>query len=202
MLTRLLRMMRCKRAPSAPVPVGEAGRQGSGSRGTECGTHILRNQRGFTLIELLVSVLVMTVSIFGVIGMQTMALQANTIAHQLTTGSALAQQMLEDILAFPLDNRTVNTTNVSTSAPYNYGGYNLGSTQDGGFPLSLTVVPPTYSQTMTDPNGGSYTATYTTLVGTAANGVPVGVSRITVTVNYSYRKIQKRVTMTGFKRTT
>jgi prepilin-type N-terminal cleavage/methylation domain-containing protein len=201
MLKRLLAVLKGNPASGALMPDGTRSRGGTPAK-ARCGKDLLQGQGGFTMVELLISILVMSVAIFGVIGMQTVALKSNTVAHQLSIGSALAQQVLEDILALPIDNRTVNTTNTSTSAPYIYGAVNLGTVRDGGFPVSPATSPPTYTTFMDAPNGGRYTATYTTLVGSSANGIPTGVSRITVTVNYSNSGTAKSVTMTGFKRTT
>jgi prepilin-type N-terminal cleavage/methylation domain-containing protein len=201
MLKRLLAVLKGNCASGAVVPDGNRPRGGTLAK-ARFGKALLQGQSGFTMVELMISIFVMTVAVFGVIGMQTVALKSNTVAHQLTIGSSLAQQVLEDILALPIDNRTVTTTNTSAKPVYVYGAVNLGSVKDGGFPVYPATIPPTYTTFLDAPSGGRYTATYTTLVGSSANGVPSGVSRITVTVNYSNSGVAKSVTMTGFKRTT
>ena len=178
-------------------PAGGAGRRQGGLPGARFSA-IPNHQHGFTLIELLVSVLIMAVAVFSLIALQSAALRSNSIAHQLSIGSALSQQVLEDIMALPIDDPTVTTTNSSTTSPYVYCG----------FPVSPATTPPSYTSFLAYSSGGRYTATYTTLVGNANNGVPSGVSKITVTVNYSYllqktggKGVAKSVTLTGFKRT-
>jgi prepilin-type N-terminal cleavage/methylation domain-containing protein len=190
-------MLRRNRTKGVSEPGGGAGRRQGRLPGARLSA-IPNEEHGFTLIELLVSVLIMAVAVFSLIALQSAALQANSIAHQLSIGSALSQQVLEDIMALPIDDPTVTTTNSSTTSPYVYSG----------FPVSPATTPPSYTSFMVDPSGGRYSATYTTLVGNANNGVPSGVSKITVTVNYSYlaqktggKGVAKSVTITGFKRT-
>lgn len=132
------------------------------------------NQKGFTLVELLVAILLLTVGIFAVIAMQTTSMNANSIAMRLSVASSLAQEALEDILSRPAD-----TPDFRTSSIYDY---DLDPTTDG---KSITLQ-----------GGGTYSATYETIVGQAA-GVPQGITQIIVTVTGGGRT----VSVSGFKRT-
>jgi len=136
---------------------------------------VLKNQNGFTLIELLVAVLLMSIGIFAVIGMQTFSINGNSISMKLSVASSLAQEALEDILSWKSDD-----TRITKSVAY--AEYDLN--------------PATAAKTITIPAAGTYSASYATTVGPAA-GIPYGVTKVTVTVTGGGRT----VTVTGFKRT-
>jgi len=55
-------------------------------------------QRGFTLIEVLVSVLIFTLGILGLVGMQASAIKFSTDAHQRAQATFLADQLLARML--------------------------------------------------------------------------------------------------------
>jgi type IV pilus modification protein PilV len=139
---------------------------------------VLKSQNGFTLIELLVAVLLMSIGIFAVIGMQTFAINGNSIAMKYSVASSLAQEALEDILSWKSDDTRI-TKSVANAV------YDL---EPDPAKTSVTSV--------TIPGAGTYNATYTTTVGPAA-GIPYGVTKVTVTVTGG----GKTVTVTGFKRT-
>jgi type IV pilus assembly protein PilV len=146
--------------------------------GSGQGRSLLRSQQGFTLLEMLIALTLMAIGIFAVLGMQTVAMNSNTIANQLTVASSLCQETLEDVLSWDATNPVF-----TTGGQYDYAGFPGGS------------------KTFTDGTLGSYTARYTTTVGTATNGIPIGATGILVTVTYSYRGASKQVSMTGMKRT-
>jgi type IV pilus assembly protein PilV len=153
--------------------------RGAGARaGSQRGGALLRGQQGFTLLEMLIAITLMAIGVLAVLGMQTVAMNSNSIANQLTVGSSLCQEVLEDVLSWDSTNAVF-----SSGAQYDYAGFPGGS------------------KTFTDGTLGSYTAQYTTTVGTAANGIPVGDTGIAVTVTYHYRGTTKQVTMSGLKRT-
>ncbi len=58
---------------------------------------ILRPQSGFSLIELLVALIVFTIGLLAVAGLQTVSKQANYESLQRTTAAQVANGMLEDI---------------------------------------------------------------------------------------------------------
>lgn len=67
------------------------------------GFHFGSSDRGFSLIELLTAMTVFTVGLLAVASMQLTAIRANASAHSLTTVSALAEGVLEEILALAGD---------------------------------------------------------------------------------------------------
>lgn len=136
--------------------------------------HQRQGQEGFTLVELLVAILLMTVGIFAVIAMQTTSMNANSIAMRLSVATSLAQEAMEDILSRPAD-----TQNFKTAGTYDYD-----------------LDPGTAENTITLPGGGTYSATYQTIIG-PADGVPQGITQVVIRVTGSGRD----VTVTGFKRT-
>lgn len=58
---------------------------------------ILRPQSGFSLIELLVALIVFTIGLLAIAGLQTVSKQANYESMQRTTAAQVANGMLEDI---------------------------------------------------------------------------------------------------------
>ena len=59
--------------------------------------------------------------------------------------------------------------------------------------------PITYTSILTDANSGVYKANYSVIVGTSGNGIPTGVSKIVVTVTYTYKGLTKTITVYGSK---
>lgn len=106
-------------------------------------TSQINSQNGFTLVEVLVAVLIMVIGVFATLSLISTSMKANTHANQLTTKTALAQQMIEDMLSRDKSSLDVPVTN----APYN-----LNIT---GAAVDLSVN-----------GGGTYHATYTTSVST------------------------------------
>ena len=58
---------------------------------------ILRPQSGFSLIELLVALIVFTIGLLAIAGLQTVSKQANHESLQRTTAAQVANGMLEDL---------------------------------------------------------------------------------------------------------
>lgn len=65
--------------------------------------NLLRNERGFTLIEVLIATTLLAVGILGVTKLQLSFMQSNTKASIVTTGSAQAQSVIEELLTVPFD---------------------------------------------------------------------------------------------------
>lgn len=113
----------------------------------------LRNQYGFTLVEMLVAILLLTVGIFALVGMQTVSMNGNSISMKLSVATSLAQEVLEDIVSWhPNDSRL---TSVGT--------------------YDLDPAPNTPDTRVI--NGTTYRARYITTAGPTA-----GVIMVTVTV--------------------
>jgi type IV pilus modification protein PilV len=156
------------------------------------GGSAIRNQlvceKGFTLIELAIAMLLLAVGILSVLAMQSVAFKSNSIANQLSVANTLAEEALEDLLSKDASLGVFQATNTTGIA---YSGY----------PVVPATSPVTYTGTVKDPTGGSYSATYTVVVGTSSNGIPSGMCSVAVTVTYTYKGQQKTVTVSDFKST-
>ena len=135
----------------------------------------LKSQQGFTLVEILVAITLMLLGVFAVLGMQTVALQSNSIANQLTVATSLASEALEDISSSTwsatgtsLSNGTITMNNGTETT---YGSYSYQSA--GVYNITCT---PTFNSPIS------------------------GMVRLDVTATYSYKGNAKSVTMTGYKR--
>ncbi|MEI8355716.1 MAG: prepilin-type N-terminal cleavage/methylation domain-containing protein [Deltaproteobacteria bacterium] len=139
------------------------------------GCDYLKNQQGFTLIEILVAMTLMVIGLFAVIGMQTFALQANSIANQLSVATSLAGEALEDISSSAWTSNAAAITNGTTTLPFdastNYGTY-------------------------THQSAGVYTTTCTPTL----NSPITGIVQLDITATYTFKGNTKSVTMTGYKR--
>jgi len=139
---------------------------------------LVGGQSGFTMVEMLIAILLMTVGLLAVLTMQDVAINANSISMRLTVATSLAQEALEDILAWNPDSHAELKTTTANVV------YDLD-------PNSVTAT------SITIPGAGTYTATYDTTVGPNPSGVPEGVTMVVVTVTGGGRSIK----VTGFKRT-
>ncbi len=81
----------------------------------------LHNRLGFSLIEVMVAMLIMTIGVSGALTMIIASMKVNTRANLLTTKTALAQQMVEDLLS-------MNSSDVTTVCPSALTDYNLNMT--------------------------------------------------------------------------
>lgn len=135
----------------------------------------LNNQKGFTLVELLVAITLMVIGVFAVIGMQTVALQSNSIADQLTVATSLASGAIEDISSSTWSSTVTGITNGTDMLPFGsettYGTYSF---QNKGL-YTITCIP-------------------TNLPNIA------GMVKLDVIVTYSNKGIDKSVMMSGYKR--
>lgn len=61
--------------------------------------HPLQRQRGFTLMEVLVSMVVLSIGLLGLAGMQVNGLKSNNSSYQRTQASLLANEMIDRIRA-------------------------------------------------------------------------------------------------------
>jgi type IV pilus assembly protein PilV len=111
----------------------------------------LKSKKGFTLVELMVAVTLMAIGLFALVGMQIVALNSTNIAYQLTTASALAESVLEDVMSWdnsdPRLKTPLNTPLTSGfaigSSPYTISNvpYKFGCTFTQNTPISgITMV--------------------------------------------------------------
>jgi len=139
------------------------------------------NQNGFTLIELLVAITLFLIGILSVITMQITAIKSNSIANKLSTATALAQESMDDIMAWSISDPSLNTS--TANVVYDLNGANVTGTD-----LSVS-------------GAGVFRATYTTTINTPA----AGVTRIVVSifrVTNGSSEATPYVSFTSYKRTT
>ena len=60
-----------------------------------------RSQAGFSMIEMLIAVVILAVGLLGLAQLQITAIQANSKSESLMAATALAQQVLEEMVALP-----------------------------------------------------------------------------------------------------
>ena len=136
------------------------------------------NQKGFTLLELLVAVVFLAIALLAVAGLQTTAIHSNSIANKLSAAASIAQQVMEDITALPIDSPLLNSTNANIN--YNFN--------------SNPMTPAVFSITV--PGAGTYSATYSTSV----NSPTIGVTRLDILVTGD-AATGRSVALTTFVRT-
>ena len=143
-------------------------------------TRNLADQQGFSLIELLVAITLFAIGILSVISMQITAIKSNSIANKLSTATALAQETMDDITAWSINDPSLNTA--TANAVYDLNGAAAGT--------NLTVE-----------GAGTFSATYTTTINTPV----AGVTRIVVNiyrVNNGVIEANPYVSITSCKRMT
>ncbi|HTP05650.1 MAG TPA: prepilin-type N-terminal cleavage/methylation domain-containing protein [Nitrospirota bacterium] len=136
------------------------------------------NQKGFTLLELLIAVSFLAMALLAVVGLQTTAIQSNSIANRLSAATSIAQQIMEDFAARPIDDPLLNSTNTNINYNFNVN----------------TMTTPVFSITV--PNAGTYSATYSTSV----NNPTSGVTRLDIVVTGD-AATGRQVALTTFVRT-
>ena len=142
----------------------------------------LKSQRGFTLVEIMVAMILMVMGIFAVITMQTVGLQSNSIANQLTVATGLASQAIEEISSAKWSDNGDALTNGTNTLTYGvdnqvYDTYSYNSTYSHLSPGSYTIY-----------------------CSPALNTPIPGIVRLDVTATYSYKGNTKSVMLTGYKR--
>lgn len=74
----------------------------------------------FTLIEMLIALMIFSIGLLGVAGMQLTALQGNSKAQNTTAASVAASSVMEELMAMPPDSAILLTD--ATDVVWNYGG--------------------------------------------------------------------------------
>lgn len=142
--------------------------------------NVIQNVDGFTLVELLVAMTLLTIGIFSVISMQVTAIKSNSIANRLSTASALAQETMDDIMAWSISDTTLNAS--TTNAVYDLNGPDSGT--------NITVS-----------SAGTFSATYTTTINTPVAGVTRIVVNVYRVIN-GVRETNPAVSISSCKRIT
>jgi type IV pilus assembly protein PilV len=142
---------------------------------------LLSNCKGFTLLELLVAISLLTIGIFSVITMQITAIKSNSIANRLSAATALAQEAMDDILAWDIADHRVNTTATNTS-------YDLNGPDKAGTDITIT-------------GAGTFRASYSTIIDKPAIGTTLVSISIFRVINGT-PEATPLATLTGYKRVT
>jgi competence protein ComGC len=66
------------------------------SRGGIEMNEMIRNQKGFRLIEVMIAFIILAVGLLGMAGLQITPIKGNSCSSQVTQGSILAQNKLQD----------------------------------------------------------------------------------------------------------
>lgn len=70
--------------------------------------NIIIRQDGFTLIETMIAMVVFTIGILGLFGMQSAAIKENLAANSITTGSSWASSRVEELIALNYDDPDIS----------------------------------------------------------------------------------------------
>ncbi|RKX24146.1 MAG: hypothetical protein DRP47_11805 [Candidatus Zixiibacteriota bacterium] len=136
----------------------------------------MKNSKGFTLIEILIALTIFSVGLLAIAGLQVSAIRYNSGSNLRTSTTALAQGIMEQVMALESDDPLlrVSGTNTANIDPNDYDG-------DGD------------ATTLRLPGAGSFTANWV-----VTKDIPVSrVSRITVNV---LAASGRSMTLTSFKR--
>lgn len=94
-------------------------------------------QQGFSLIELLMALSILSVGLFGLAQMQSIASKKTAISHQISAATSLAREAMEDLMARDPGDPLLNpaATTVGTYAS------NVSVTGAGNFTISYSITP-------------------------------------------------------------
>ncbi len=101
--------------------------------------HQSMGQHGFSLVELLVALTILTVGLFALAGMQSIATNKTGISHKISVATSLARETLDDLLARDPSDPVLNPV-AQTTATYP-GSFSVQGA--GSFTITYTVTPNT-----------------------------------------------------------
>ena len=95
-------------------------------------------ESGFSLLEVLIALLVLSVGLLGIAGLQTFSLQFNHQSYERTQATVLISEMFEKIAANPTAARAGIFDGINTSGSFTYGSCptSCTATQLANFDLS------------------------------------------------------------------
>lgn len=134
---------------------------------------LLRNKKGFSLLELLIAISLLAIGLLATANMQSVAINANSIANTLTVATSIGENVLEKLMSLRSNDPILNT--------------NVGP------PGTVFDLDPATAETsLTVMGAGTYTASYTIQTNTPI----ANITTIMVTVTVGGRNVQ----FTGYKR--
>jgi Tfp pilus assembly protein PilV len=151
-----------KRPATADALPGEAAPSCAPHR-NRAGARFPGNERGFTMVEMMVSIMLMIFGLFAVLQVQIVALNKTTIAYQLTTASALAEQSLEDIMSWSAGDPRLSGAGVQTT------GLTLGNSPT----ISNVRYTITYTLTQNTPISGMTEVDVSVTTGTGGRNITI-----------------------------
>lgn len=78
-------------------------------------------EHGFSLLEVLIALLVLSIGLLGIAGLQTFSLQFNHQSYERTQATVLISEMFEKITANPVAARSGAFDAINTSGTFSYG---------------------------------------------------------------------------------
>jgi len=88
----------------------------------------LNGQKGFTLLEMLVAVSLIAIGMLATAAMQSVALNSNSIANRSTVVTAIAQEVMEEIMSRPPDDPQLTAAGTTVWPSYDLNVKNLATT--------------------------------------------------------------------------
>jgi len=137
-----------------------------------------KNQKGFTLIEILIAITIFAIGLLAIAGLQVSAINSNTGSNLRTATTAMAQGVMEQIMALDGNNSALQVAGIHTDI-INIDPNNVDADNN--------------NWTSTLQGSGSFTANWTV----AVNNPVQNISRITVSVQEDGGRT---ITLIGFKR--
>lgn len=94
----------------------------------------IKKQKGFTLLEVMVALVILSIGLLGLMGLQIVATKTNSFSNQMTIGITLAQDQLEELRNLAYDDALLSGgTHQDSQNP-------ISALGDMGFNRSWTVT--------------------------------------------------------------
>ncbi|MDK9709491.1 MAG: prepilin-type N-terminal cleavage/methylation domain-containing protein [Desulforhopalus sp.] len=112
----------------------------------------LRYKEGFTLLEVLLAMVILTVGILALFGMQIGAIRGNSLANDITDASTRALDEVEQILAMSPDDVATRSNNAAINTVYagvGAGGANITADSveiSGNYTIYVDGTPVLYPE--------------------------------------------------------